>query len=286
MNKPTSSIFSSSLPCALEGFKRGSAKIGIFIAIIIAGFLGFVVAERLGVTGTQIFHKGDVEDEELIETDEEEEEYENEEEENQEEEDDDEKPGIDKKKKSDKKKADKSKKKRISKSKKPSKAKASEPTPAIPTALFYDISRQPHTWPAFVRLTRSRSISVVDQQTGISMGRMDVPARTIVKIVKVNPNGTLDVFDRSGQRFQVEASGTNFAAAYKSLKTKPKKKHTPKKKVVAKKKPKVKPDTEDKPEDPTPVVASEPKRKPSGNRVSVFGTVITDEEWDEAEWED
>lgn len=282
MNKPTNSIFSS-LPCALEGFKRGSAKIGIFIAIIIAGFLGFVVAERLGVTGTQIFHKGDVEDEEQIETDDDEEEYEDEEEEDEEEDDDE--PGVDKKKKSDKKKADKSQKKRSSKSKKSSKAKSAEPTPAIPIALFHDISRQPHTWPAFVRLTRSRTISIVDRQTGISMGRMDVPARTVVKIVKVNPNGTLDVFDRSGQRFQVDASGTNFAAAYKSLKTKPKKKHTPKKKVVAKKKPKAKPDKEDKP-NPAPVVASEPTRRPSGGGVSVFGTVITDEEWDEAELED
>ena len=175
---------------------------------------------------------------------------------------------------------DSGKKSSAARKKSAAKKKAAKPVPPLPVAIFADISRFPHTWPSFVRLTRSRTISLIDPSTGYYMGRMDVPAGTVVKILKVNANGTLDVFDRTGQKFQVEASGTNFAAAFAAARNRPKR--PPKKKE--------KPAEVAKAEAPekagTPAPA-QPKKQAQPNRnMSAFGTVIDDSEWDAAEEED
>ena len=94
----------------------------------------------------------------------------------------------------------------------------------------------------------------------------------------MNANGSLDVFDRTGQKFRVEASGTNFSAAYAAAKVKPKKK--PKKAD--------KPAAVAKADAPKPSVPAEkkPARPASVPAMSAFGVVIDDEEWDEAEAEE
>lgn len=106
------------------------------------------------------------------------------------------------------------------------------------------------------------------------MGRMEVPKGTVVKVHKVLPTGTLEVFDRTGQKFQVEASGTNFAAAFAAVKNKPKKKSKPKKAVEK---------APEKPE-PEPIVAADtPKKEKSGSApvMSAFGVAFDDEEWED-----
>ena len=175
---------------------------------------------------------------------------------------------------------DSGKKSSAARKKSAAKKKAAKPVPPLPVAIFADISRFPHTWPSFVRLTRSRTISLIDPSTGYYMGRMDVPAGTVVKILKVNANGTLDVFDRTGQKFQVEASGTNFAAAFAAARNRPKR--PPKKKEKPAEVAKA--EAPEKAETPAP---AQPKKQAQPNRnMSAFGTVIDDSEWDAAEEED
>lgn len=152
---------------------------------------------------------------------------------------------------------------------------AQPPTPPLPLSAFPEISARPYTWPAFVRLSRSRTISVVDMKTGASVGRMDVPAGTVVKIRKVNANGMLDVFDRTGQSFRIDASGTNFAAAFEAAKNKPKRKTVAKKKAA--------PEVAVK----TPVPAESQKNgEPTGEKkrrfVSAFGS-FDEDDWDDAD---
>ena len=108
------------------------------------------------------------------------------------------------------------------------------------------------------------------------MGRMEVPKGTVVKVFKVLPTGTLEVFDRTGQKFNVEASGTNFAAAYAAVKNKPKKKSKPKKTVAkAPEKPIEAPEPE------TSVASAPVKKEKSAPVLSAFGVAFDeDEEWE------
>lgn len=165
----------------------------------------------------------------------------------------------------------------------PAAKKDAQPTvPPLPRSAFPEISRRPQTWPVFVRLTRSRSIAIVDPQSGVSMGRMEVPAGTVVKVRKVGADGMLDVFDRTGQAFKIDASGTNFAAALEAVKiskvSKAKKKTKPKKapETVAK--------TEPAPEAAPKAADAQPAGTPKTPKkfISVFGTVSEDD-WDDAD---
>jgi len=186
---------------------------------------------------------------------------------------------------------DSAKRKKSSKSSKKNSAtrngKSSAATvPPLPLSAFPEISVRQLTWPNFVRLSRARTISVIDAKSGISMGSMEVPAGTVVRVVRVNADGTLDVFDRTGQKFRVSASGTNFAAAYAAAKNKPKtkKKSAPKKKsdeqvAVAKK------DSSPASVPASAPVETSPEPKKSSGFISAFGTV-SDEDWDEAEADD
>ena len=289
MAKKTSQIIQQKAPPKKEKLS-GGAKFGIFVCVIAVAALAFAAAERLGVTGTHFLFKGEIVEENEVaspsavaRTDRAEQ------------------GAVREKtagKTSGEKVADKrtsdsagkksgdttsSKKNSASRNKKSSSKKTKAPAQPLPLAAFVDISRKPHTWPGFIRLTRSRTISMTDPQTGASMGRMEVPSGTVVKVFKVLPTGTLEVFDRTGQKFQVEASGTNFSAAYAAVKNKPKKKSKPKK-VVANAPEKAEPKNI-----PAVVVPPEPDRKKAGGTpvMSAFGVAFDeDEEWeDDADYE-
>lgn len=289
MAKKTSQIIQQKAPPKKEKLS-GGAKFGVFVCVIAVAALAFAAAERLGVTGTHFLFKGEIVEENEVaspsavaRTDRAEQGAVR---------------GKTAGKTSGEKVADKktsdgagkksgnttsSKKSSASRNKKSSSKKAKSPAQPLPLAAFVDISRKPHTWPGFIRLTRSRTISMTDPQTGASMGRMEVPSGTVVKVFKVLPTGTLEVFDRTGQKFQVEASGTNFSAAYAAVKNKPKKKSKPKK-VVAKAPEKAEPKNI-----PAVVVPPEPDRKKAGGTpvMSAFGVAFDeDEEWeDDADYE-
>lgn len=291
MSRKSSKIMSQKTPPKKEPMS-GSAKFGIVACVVVLAALGFAVAERLGFTGTSLLFQGEV----VLNADEASESGR--------------RGNADEagapaaaatrstaekarnaaETPAQKKSAPAAAKSRTSVAKAPAKKKSAsakksaEPVPPLPLAAFEEISRRPHTWPGFVRLTRSRNIMIVDARTGTSMGRMDVPAGTVVKIQRVNANGSLEVFDRTGQKFQVEATGTNFAAAYAAAKNKPKKKA----KKPPEKQPAVVAKTDaPKPEAPVPEPEKKPARTSSGSTaISAFGVVIDDEEWDEAEADD
>ena len=291
MSRKSSKIMSQKTPPKKEPMS-GSAKFGIVACVVVLAALGFAVAERLGFTGTSLLFQGEV----VLNADEASESGR--------------RGNADEagapaaaatrstaekarnaaETPAQKKSAPAATKSRTSVAKAPAKKKSAsakksaEPVPPLPLAAFEEISRRPHTWPGFVRLTRSRNIMIVDARTGTSMGRMDVPAGTVVKIQRVNANGSLEVFDRTGQKFQVEATGTNFAAAYAAAKNKPKKKA----KKPPEKQPAVVAKTDaPKPEAPVPEPEKKPARTSSGSAaISAFGVVIDDEEWDEAEADD
>lgn len=286
MAKKSSKIISQNAPKPKEKMS-GGAKFGITICLLVLAVLGFAIAERFGITGTNFLFRGEV----ITESDTASSpKHKNKQANTAKSNARTQKSAKAKTHDDEKRDASEDRDNRIedaqdaddptpNKRKKSSSSKKATTVAPFPLAIFFDISRNPQTWPAFVRLTRSRTISITDPETGISMGRMDIPARTVVKIIKVNANGTLDVFDRTGQKFQVDASGTNFSAAFMAAKTKPKKK--PKKqptKTVAKKQPQPRSDEPSKSDTETP--------KKQNARMSAFGTLITDEEWDEAEWED
>ena len=294
MSRKASKIMSQKAPKRKEPMS-GGAKFGIVVCVLVLAGLGFAIAERLGFTGTHLLFKGEIV---LAE-------------------DDESSPsaqhsrdgndsataksvpsvklrgGVPAKSSANasaqKKSGDAESSKNVASAKSSSAKKktASQKKPAavvppLPLVAFEEISQRPHTWPGFVRLSRARSIAVVDPGTGASMGRMDVPAGTVVKVQRVNANGSLDVFDRTGQKFRVEASGTNFSAAYAAAKVKPKKK--PKKAD--------KPAAVAKADAPKPSVPAavptekKPARSASVPAMSAFGVVIDDEEWDEAEAEE
>lgn len=293
MDKKISKIMSQKAPKRKEPMS-GGVKFGIVVCVLALAALGFAVAERLGFTGTHLLFKGEIvlePDDEVSPPSAERSGHGN-----------DpaatnsapvaklrgtvpEKPSanVSSRKKAGETESSKniaSAKSSSAKKKNASSKKPAAVVPPFPLVAFEEISQRPHTWPGFVRLTRARNIAVVDSRTGTSMGRMDVPAGTVVKVQRVNANGSLDVFDRTGQKFRVEASGTNFAAAYIAVKNKPKKK--PKKAdkpaVVAK---------AEAPKPNAPVAAAEkkPARPAAVPAMSAFGVVIDDEEWDEAEAE-
>ncbi len=292
MDKKTSKIMSQKAPKRKEPMS-GGAKFGIVVCVLVLAVLGFAVAERLGFTGTSLLFKGEIvlaEDDEVSPSAERSGRGNDSTATNS-------APGaksrgavpakssanVSSRKKSGETESSKntaSAKSSSAKKKNASSKKPAAVVPPFPLVAFEEISQRPHTWPGFVRLTRARNIAVVDSRTGTSMGRMDVPAGTVVKVQRVNANGSLDVFDRTGQKFRVEASGTNFAAAYIAAKNKPKKK--PKKAdkpaVVAK---------AEAPKPNAPVAAAEkkPARPAAVPAMSAFGVVIDDEEWDEAEAE-
>ncbi|MBP3301946.1 MAG: hypothetical protein J6L64_02275 [Opitutales bacterium] len=298
MAKKTSKIIQQKAPPKKEKLS-GGAKFGIFVCIIAVAALAFIAvaalafaaAERLGITGTHFLFKGETVEKSgaapssvtVSRTGKTEQ-------------------GVVREKTAGKtsgeKVADKktsavagkksenatgSKKSPTSRNKKSSSKKAKAPVQPLPLSAFVDISRKPHTWPGFIRLTRSRTITMSDPQTGASMGRMEVPSGTVVKVFKVLPTGTLEVFDRTGQKFQVEASGTNFSAAYAAVKNKPKKK-SKSKKVVAKTSEKTEPKNV-----PAIVIPPGPDRKKAGGTpvMSAFGVAFDeDEEWeDDADYE-
>lgn len=279
MGKKSSKIISQSAPQKKEPLGTG-AKFGILVCAIVVAGLGFAIAERCGITGTQFLFRGEIEAEKSVET-------------SVAHSRDPEKTAQTKQTSprtprtspddnkstsisSDKKNQADDAKKKTSRKKNAKSQKSSAPAEPLPLHAFIDISRKPHTWPGFIRLTRSRTITMTDSRTGESMGRMEVPKGTVVKVFKVLPTGTLEVFDRTGQKFNVEASGTNFAAAYAAVKNKPKKKSKPKK-TVAK--------TPEKPievSEPETSVASAPvKKEKSAPVLSAFGVAFDDDE----EWE-
>lgn len=275
---------------------NGTGKIFVAVLVVIVfAALCFAVAEKLDLTGTHFIFQGKADSElnisdETIDSDEQ-------------------KPSSKKRgnadknsskkanksaEKSDKdaKSGDESKQKKATKSsKKTTSSRSGKPTatpvPPLPATAFPEISVKQSTWPNFVRLTRSRTISVVDTQSGISMGSMEVPAGTVVRIMKVNADGTLDVFDRTGQKFRVSASGTNFAAAYAAAKNKPKTKKKPATKKVSDEKAVVakKDAPASAPATSVPASSSASDTKKSSGFISAFG-VVSDEDWDEAEAEE
>lgn len=284
MAKKTSKIIQQKAPPKKEPLGSG-AKLGIGICILVVSALAFAFAERLGLTGTHFLFKGETVIQDSASA-------------TREDAQADQPVSVQSKKSvekqsgnqtssgkksegPDKKSSNGNSGKKSAPKKKASSKKAKTPVQPLPLAAFVDISRKPHTWPGFIRTTRSRTISMTDPQTGASMGRMEIPSGTVVKIIKVLPTGTLEVFDRTGQKFQVEASGTNFAAAYAAVKNKPKKKSKPKK-AVAK--------SEGKPE-PQPVVVARPEpaeknKSATSPAMSAFGVVAEDDEgWDDADYE-
>lgn len=176
--------------------------------------------------------------------------------------------------------------KNVQKSLSPQKKKSAGTPQNTTIPDFGTISQREDTWPTFVRLTRARNIALTDAQTGTAMGRMDVPAGTVVKVRSVLPNGTLVVFDRTGQIFQVSAQGTNFSEAYIAKKNKPKKKATkPKKTVVAQKVPEPKTAASAK-EQPARGANSDASSGSGGNsakRISAFGVFEDSSSWGEDE---
>lgn len=287
MAKKTDQIIRQKAPPKKEPL-GGGAKFGIFVCIAVVAALAFAAAERLGVTGTHFLFKGETvlqegsRSREQVSPDADRAGKDVRENESSAKKSDARATG--KKDDSSSKKTDSSptKKAADARNKKSSAKKADTPVQPLPLAAFADISRKPHTWPGFIRLTRSRTISMTDPQTGASMGRMEVPSGTVVKVFKVLPTGTLEVFDRTGQKFQVEASGTNFSAAYAAVKNKPKKKAKPKK-VVARNTEKTEPKN-------VPAIAVPPvsdKKKSGATPVmSAFGVACEDDEWeDDADYE-
>lgn len=276
MGKKSSKIISQSAPPKKEPLGAG-AKFGIFVCALVIVGLGFAIAERCGITGTQFLFRGEIEAEKSVEIDAERSRNsektaapkQDKAQASQTSADDGKSTSIS----SDKKNQADSAKKKTSRKKTAKSRNSSEP---LPLHAFVDISRKPHTWPGFIRLTRSRTITMTDSRTGESMGRMEVPKGTVVKVFKVLPTGTLEVFDRTGQKFNVEASGTNFAAAYAAVKNKPKKKSKPKKTVAkAPEKPIEAPEPE------TSVASAPVKKEKSAPVLSAFGVAFDeDEEWE------
>ncbi|MBQ7332663.1 MAG: hypothetical protein IJW39_05390 [Opitutales bacterium] len=84
----------------------------------------------------------------------------------------------------------------------------------FPVARFAEISKHRTTWPRVVRLTRSRMISLWDSERKEIMGKMEVPAKTVVEVLDVRADGSLFVLDCTGQAFSILAADTDFARVY------------------------------------------------------------------------
>lgn len=85
---------------------------------------------------------------------------------------------------------------------------------SFPIARFTEIAKHRTTWPRRVRLTRSRTISLWDSERKEIMGKMEVPAKTVVEVLDVRPDGSLFVLDCTQQAFVVLAADTDFARVY------------------------------------------------------------------------
>ena len=86
--------------------------------------------------------------------------------------------------------------------------------PPFPVARFEEISRRRTTWPTTVRLTRARKISLWDEEAKVIMGKMEIPAGSVVEVLDVRSDGVLEALDCTGQRFKILAADTNFAELY------------------------------------------------------------------------
>ena len=84
----------------------------------------------------------------------------------------------------------------------------------LPIAHFASISKARTTWPRSVRLIRSRTISLWDSEHKVIMGKMEIPAKSVVVVLDVKADASLLVLDRTGQVFNVLAADTDFAQAY------------------------------------------------------------------------
>lgn len=84
----------------------------------------------------------------------------------------------------------------------------------LPIAHFASISKARTTWPRSVRLMRSRTISLWDAEHKVIMGKMEIPAKSVVVVLDVKADASLLVLDRTGQVFSVLAADTDFAQAY------------------------------------------------------------------------
>ena len=84
----------------------------------------------------------------------------------------------------------------------------------LPIAHFASISKERTTWPRRVRLMRPRKISLWDAERKVIMGKMEIPAKSVVDVLDVKADGSLLVLDCTGQVFNVLAADTDFAQAY------------------------------------------------------------------------
>lgn len=219
--------------------KKNGAGTKFFIAlgIIVVAVLGFAVAEKLGLTGTHFIVRDEAPVEETTPAKKPKKTAETPDaaakKTAEDVADDDASKGKKKSKKSKKASSEKSSKKASSEKKSAKKDDFATRSEPFPREAFSYIAPRDYTWPRTVRLTRTRSISITDPQSGISLGKMEVPAGTVVSVVKVYADGRLDVRDSTRQIFSIEASSTNFADAYLAYKAEKQEAH---KKAVAKKK--------------------------------------------------
>lgn len=86
--------------------------------------------------------------------------------------------------------------------------------PPFPVARFEEISRRRSTWPSFVKLTCSREITLWNEETKEIMGKMVIPAGSVVEVIDVRSGGVIEALDCTGQRFKILAADTNFSEAY------------------------------------------------------------------------
>lgn len=87
-------------------------------------------------------------------------------------------------------------------------------TPPIPVAAFEEIAKYRRSWPKRIRISCDREIVVVEEETKEIMGRMGVPKGTIVEVLDVFPDGSLEVLDCTDQRFKILAADTDFAEQF------------------------------------------------------------------------
>lgn len=88
------------------------------------------------------------------------------------------------------------------------------PAYRFPLAKFPEISQKRSTWPRRVMLTRARTISLWDSDRKEIMGKMEIPAKTVVEVLDVRADGSLFVLDCTSQAFVVLAADTDFARVY------------------------------------------------------------------------
>ncbi|MBP3302487.1 MAG: FUSC family protein [Opitutales bacterium] len=88
------------------------------------------------------------------------------------------------------------------------------PSYRLPLAKFPEIAKKRTLWPRRVMLTRARTISLWDSDRKEIMGKMEIPAKTVVEVLDVRADGSLFVLDCTSQAFVVLAADTDFARVY------------------------------------------------------------------------